>query len=348
MQILMDDELEQANDYLLGKLRLPLDSRIEDHFSIKLGNREFLIDKAVESLNYVTLIELKSRINEDTVYRIYALSTLLEAQRNKKDRIRLVCAGKSVKYSTQELADKLGVEIVILPHKLYNILAPVQYNSTESNREFSVRTSPAKITSHKAWKIICTILSKRPPSILSLSKEANVSYGWTNSIIHKLGDAGIIHMSYGLMIKDLDKLFNAVSWERPLESFHVETIHTRFKISNDCINEVALNLNKLGIEYAFTAHSSALYYGSTTIRDDTAYIYLPDPRARQNLKIFSVNNEKGCALKVYTPDRDIMASSQILGGVRIVSFCQNLLDLAGLGIDGRTSLKELVSKDGKK
>ena len=80
----------------------------------------------------------------------------------------------------------------------------------------------------------------------------------------------------------------------------------------------------------------------------TAYIYLPDPRARQNLRIFSVNNEKGCALKVYTPDRDIMGSSQILGGVRIVSLCQNLLDLAGLGIDGRASLKELVSKDGKK
>ena len=105
----MDDELEQANHYLLEKLGLPLDARFEDNFSIKLGNREFLIDKAVESLNYVTLIELKSRINEDTVYRIYALSRLLEDQRNIKNRIRLVCAGKSLKYSTQELADKLGV-----------------------------------------------------------------------------------------------------------------------------------------------------------------------------------------------------------------------------------------------
>lgn len=112
------------------------------------------------------------------------------------------------------------------------------------------------------------------------------------------------------------------------------------------MNEVAINLNKLGIDYAFTAHSSAVAYGSSIMREDTAYIYLPDPSERKFFMAFLGTEERGCNLKVYVPERDIMKTSTLFNGVRIVNVCQNILDLAGLGMDGRIAAKDLVNRLG--
>ena len=264
----------------------------------------------------------------------------------KKD-IRLVCAGKSLKYSTQELATKLGVETLLIPPKLYQYLSP-RATASEVNAPFKrLKAIPSRLTSEKAWKIVCYLLTDKPPNILAVSKKTGVSYGWTNNIIHKLEDSGIITVDYGLRVKDLDKLFNLVSWERALEGLLLETINTDFSTATQCVNEVALNLNRLGVDYAFTAHSSAVSYGSSIMREDTAYIYLPNPSDREVIRSFSEKGAGGCRLNVYVPERDIMKSSTMINGIRIVDVCQNILDLVGLGMDGRIAAKDLVNKSGK-
>ncbi len=340
--------MEPEYQYILEKLGIAPDAQVVREYPIRVGDRELLVDIAVKSRDTLTLIEVKSRINEDTIYRIYTLSHLLGERPKEIKRLRLVCAGKSLKYSSQELADKLGIEIVIIPPKLYHSFVPTGTTSKDIPPYEHIKFSPSRITSEKAWKIVCTILTDKPPSMLALSRLTGISYGWTNTIVHKLENSEIIPREYGLMIKDVDRLLNAVSWERPLESLHVETVNTGFKTATNCINEVALNLNKRGVDYAFTAHSSALYYGSSIIRDDFAYIYIPDSLERSFLRTYSVEETRGCALKIYVPDRDVMKSSKVFNGIRVVDHCQNLLDLAGLGIDGRTSAKDLVSKIGRK
>ncbi len=264
-----------------------------------------------------------------------------------KKEIRLVCAGKTLKYSTQGLATKLGVETLLIPPKLYQFLSPRATASELNAPSHHLKTNPSRLTSDKAWKIVCSLLTDKPYSILSVSRKTGVSYGWTNNIIHKLEDSGIITVDYGLRIKDTDRLFNVVSWERALEGLLVETINTNFSTATQCINEVALNLNRLGIDYAFTAHSSAVSHGSSIMREDTAYIYLLNPSDRGAIRSFSEGKAGGCRLKVYLPDRDIMKSSTMLKGVRIVDVCQNILDLAGLGTDGRIAARDLVNKLGK-
>ncbi len=343
----MNEDLEQVYRFLLEKLRISPDAKIEWSYPISVGERDLLIDLAIEYRDTMTLVEITSRINEDTIYRIYALSHLINKQVVGTKEIRLVCAGKLLKYSTQELATKLGVETLLIPPKLYQYLSS-RATASKVNAPFEhLKAGPSRLTSEKAWKVVCSILTGKPSNILSVSKKTGVSYGWTNYIIHKLEDSGIITADYGLRIKDVDKLFNVVSWERALEGLQLETINTNFNTATQCINEVALNLNKLGIDYAFTAHSSAVSYGSSIMREDTAYIYLPNPSDREVIKSFSEREAGGCRLKVYVPERDIMKSSIMFNGIRIVDMCQNILDLAGLGMDGRIAAKDLVNKSGK-
>ena len=343
----MSEDLELIYQFILEKLRILPDARKEWSYPISVGERELLIDLAIESRDTMTLVEIKPRINEDAIYRIYALSHLINKQVLGKKEIRLVCAGKSLKYSSQELATSLGVETLLIPPKLYQYLSP-RATASDVNAPFEhLKASPSRLTSEKAWKIVCSLLTDKPSNILSVSKKTGVSYGWTNNIIHKLEDSGIITVDYGLRIRDMDKLFNVVSWERALEGLLLETINTNFSTATQCINEVALNLNMLGIDYAFTAHSSAVSYGSSIMREDTAYIYLPNPSDREVIRSFSERETGGCRLKVYVPERDIMKSSTMFNGIRIVDMCQNILDLAGLGMDGRIAAKDLVNKSGK-
>ena len=343
----MNEDLKLVYQFILEKLQISPNAKIEWSYPIPVGERELLIDLAIEYRDTITLVEIKPRINEDTIYRVYALSHLINKQVVDKRDIRLVCAGKSLKYSTQELAARLGVETLLIPPKLYHYLSSI-VTASEGRAPFEhSKASPSRLTSEKAWKIVCSLLTDKPPNILSVSKKTGVSYGWTNNIIHKLEDSGIITVDYDLRIKDMDKLFNVVSWERALEGLLLETINTNFSTATRCINEVALNLNRLGIDYAFTAHSSAVSYGSSIMREDTAYLYLPNPSDREAIRSFSERGAGGCRLKVYLPERDIMKSSTMFNGIRIVDLCQNILDLAGLGMDGRIAAKDLVNKSGK-
>ena len=116
--------MEPEYQYILEKLGIAPDAQVVREYPIIVGDRELLVDIAVKSRDTLTLIEVKSRINEDTIYRIYALSHLIGEQPKERKRLRLVCAGKSLKYSTQELASKLGVETLIIPPKLYHSFVP--------------------------------------------------------------------------------------------------------------------------------------------------------------------------------------------------------------------------------
>ena len=343
----MEHDTKLINQFILEKLRISADAKIKLAYPITVGEKEILIDLAIESGNTITLVEIRSGINEDAVYRIYTISHLINKQIVGKKKIRLVCVGKSLKYGTQELAIRFGVETLLIPPKLYEYLSPGRIGNDANTHSMHSQPNPSTLTSEKAWKIVSYLLLEKPDNILSVSKKTGVSYGWINSIIHKLIDSGIVTADYGLRVKYMDRLFNLVSWERALEGMLLETITTNFSTASQCINEVALNLNKLGIDYAFTAHSSAFSYGSSIMKEDTAYIYLPNPLGREVIRTFSEKKACVCRLNAYVPDRDVMKPSSMLKAIRIVDVCQNILDLAGLGMDGRIAAKDLVNKNGK-
>ncbi|MCY0851334.1 hypothetical protein [Thermoplasma acidophilum] len=163
----------------------------------------------------MTLVEIKSKI-EDVLYIIYAISHLINNQAVGTKELKLVCAGKTIEYSIHQLAKKLGVETLLIPPKLYQYLSVLLAESGVDAYYQHVKTSQLKITSEKAWKIICSSMADKPSSILSISRKTNVSFGWANYVIHRLKNARIISMACGLRLKDLDRPFNVVSWKELL------------------------------------------------------------------------------------------------------------------------------------
>lgn len=150
----MGGELEPFYQSILEKLGIASDAQIERKYSIPVGDRKLRIDLAIKSGDTLTLVEIKSRINEDTIYRIYTLSHLINEQSMNGRRLKLVCAGKSLKYSTQELSARLGVEILLIPPKLYHYLAPMTTVSGAGVPFEHLKASPSRLTSEKAWKIV--------------------------------------------------------------------------------------------------------------------------------------------------------------------------------------------------
>lgn len=330
--------------YLAEKLGITGDYTVRSHFGIRVGRNEITVDLAMETVDLLVLLEIKSRINEDTVYRMSAISSLVVETLSGKKELRKVCVGKSINASVEDLSKKLGVETLLIPTSIFQSFKPLSRMVEGGSEVDTLKFTSSRITSLKAWRLICTIIEERPSSILSAAKLAKISYGWTNNIIHKLEQSELIRYELGYRIDDLDRLFNLVSWERPLEGLRIETVNTGFKTANECIEDIALNLNIKEIDYAFTGHSAALYRDTSIIREDTVYIYLRDTRNRGYLQNYKKGTNHGCRINVYASDRDIMSDSQSINGVRIVSLCTNILDLAGLGIEGRSSAKELAKR----
>jgi hypothetical protein len=76
----MEHDTELINQFILEKLRITPDAKIKLAYPITVGEREILIDLAIESRDTFTLVQVRPRIDEDTIYRIYAISHLINKQ----------------------------------------------------------------------------------------------------------------------------------------------------------------------------------------------------------------------------------------------------------------------------
>ena len=74
----MSEGLEPVCQFLPEELGISLDSQIEREYPIHIGDRELHVGIAIKSMDTMTIIEIKSIINEDTIYRIYVLSHLMD------------------------------------------------------------------------------------------------------------------------------------------------------------------------------------------------------------------------------------------------------------------------------
>ena len=368
-------------NFIMKQLNINDYDNIDNEYNINIGDLYLNVDLAIKTKDDLILVEVQPRITEDTIYRMYSLSHLIAKKSIGKRKLIPVCAGKSMKYSTKQLSEKLGVDIIIIPPGIYQYFSltkgKVSFNTNnvtlkskildndQSNRFEHIRTVPLRITSIKAWKVICSLLEKENINILHTSRHSGVSYGWTNNIIHKLDNVGIITYDHGINIKDIDKLLNAISWERSMNSMLIKKINTDFPNAFECMKEISVNFDKSGIDYAFTSYSSAPYYGSSIIRDDNVYMYLSSisnidilelyentnlrlksSSTKKGINLYKSKGNKNCTINVYLPDRDVMNNTKTINNMRMVNICQNILDLAGMGIGGHIPAKELVNKIG--
>ena len=65
----MNEDLEPIYQFILEKLQISPDAKIVWSYPMSIGERELLIDLVIESRDTMALVEIKSRINEDTIFR---------------------------------------------------------------------------------------------------------------------------------------------------------------------------------------------------------------------------------------------------------------------------------------
>jgi hypothetical protein len=263
------------------------------------------------------------------------ISRLLLFQRLSGERPEIALAAKIIPETLYSAARELGVKLIHLPHDI-----SVDYERT---------TPRGKITSKKAWKVITHLIRTGPCSIRSISQEENVSYAWTHKTIKSLLSRGIISQrGNNVEISDLETLFNAIAWERPLKSLQIDEITTSLSSTHDLAQTLTRAAEGWDKQIALAAYTAAAYQFGYGIRSDLVYCYVSTRQIGAILRneFHDARLESGIKIIVLLSDRDVFADGDITDGVKITSRTQTLLDVAGLGYSGRDLLNNMVEQYG--
>jgi predicted RecB family endonuclease len=291
------------------------------------------VDLVIEDKTNKYFIEVKSKVRVDTIARLVLLKELLQKQEIDLSKISLVVASKIIPPIVEEVANQIGIKLVLIPH-----------NIGLSTHQYDYFPNKIKITSEKSWKVITRLLREKMTSIRQLSILENVSYGWAYATIQSLISQGIVTKKGNYVgISDINKLLNGAGWERPFENLFIGEINIEYDDAFKAAQNLTYMLKNKGIKFAFTSYTAGGLYTGYVIRHDSVYLYLEKKEIDFFMKTFK-SEKQGIKARIYAPDRDVFDDTREKESVQVVSPGQTLLDLAGLGYSGRDVTKSLVDK----
>lgn len=262
----------------------------------------------------------------------------LISKNNSVQNSKFILITGSISKKVHELSDQLGIEVIELPKNM---------NLPRSDK---VRTKRfMSLTTEKSWKIISGLLKARSSSIRALAIGQNVSYGWAHTTVTGLIEQGIaVKKGTSISLVDVDKLLNGVAWERPLSSLIVKEVKVRGDGLLDIAREITLYSDRRSIPLAFTGHIAGSLYTAHSVRFDVLQMYVNalDKELLADIEELR-DGDHEIKLQILRPDRDVYTDANIIQGVKVVSPSQTLLDLAGLGYNGRDMTKVMVEIYGK-
>ncbi len=286
-------------------------------------------DILIRDGNRLYIIEITHTATWETV------SKLLLFQRLSDERVEIALAAKVIPEVIHSAATEIGIKLIRLPY------------------EFSVsqeRTTPrGKLTSEKAWKVITHLLRTGPCSIRSISQEEKVSYAWTHRTVKNLESRGIISQKGNAVeLGDLETLFSAIAWERPLKALQTDEITTGVESTHELARTLTRAAESWDKQIALGVYTAAAYQFGYGIRSDLVYCYISTKETGEILRneFHDARLNSGIKIIVLLSDRDVFADAEIADGVKITSRAQTLLDVAGLGYSGRDLLNNIVEQYG--
>jgi hypothetical protein len=221
----------------------------------------------------------------------------------------------------RDLAPRVGVTVLRVPVDL-------QLPRSKSSSVSQV----SKLSTDKSWRVVSCLLRAGPASVREISIEAGVSYGWTHATVNRLLQMGVASRTPdGVAITDVERLLNGLAWERPLKALWVENDR---RVSGPDVMEAGRTLSEHltanGIDHAFTGITSGGLYTGYAHRFDRLYIYID--HEEPDLVLGPLDDPYGSvSVTILRPDRDLFGSTSTIGGMRLASEAQTLLDLAGMG-----------------
>ncbi len=255
---------------------------------------------------------------------------------------KLVLYGKTVaqRYAGQKVLIKLYAPAIAADAKAAFLKAGGSFQKLASTRRGA--SDPVKISSPGSWKVACYFM-KNVASVNQASVSTGVSYPWTRSVAKKLVELGALEeRNKKLGLADLDALFRAVAWERPINSLKGLGFQSAFEDEQEALKELYANIEGIVPKSACTLFTAADLYLEGRASGGCIQLYADENAARVVKSLMGEGN--GVSFQVYNPDRDLDPDTYAIDDVRVVSLEQVILDLAGLGAAGADAAKVLVKK----
>ncbi|HTY90022.1 MAG TPA: hypothetical protein VMC84_02490 [Methanocella sp.] len=255
---------------------------------------------------------------------------------------KLVLYGKTVaqRYASQKVYLKLYAPSMAADAKAAFEKAGGSFQKLASTRRGA--SDPVKVTSPGSWKVACYFL-KNEATVNQASVSTGVSYPWTRSVVKKLVELGaLMESDRKVALGDIDALFKAVAWERPINSLKGLGFQSAFEDEPEALKELYANIEGIVPKSACTLFTAADLYLEGTASGGCIQLYADENAARVVKSL--MGEGKGVSFQIYNPDRDLDADTYEIGDIRVVSIEQAILDLAGLGSAGADAAKVLVQK----
>jgi hypothetical protein len=256
---------------------------------------------------------------------------------------KLILYGKAVaqRYSDRKVHMKLYAPSMAPDAKAYFLKAGGSFQKLGSGRRGAA--SQIKITSPGSWKVVCYFLKNDGSTTNQASVKAGVSYPWTRSVVKKLVELGALDdKERKVRVVDLDALFKAVAWERPINGIKGLQFQSAYDDEQEALKELYSNVEGIVPKSACTLFTAADLYLEGVASGGCIQLYAGENAAQVVKSLMGEGN--GISFQIYNPDREMEEDIYDINGVRVVSIEQAILDLAGLGSAGADSAKILVNK----
>jgi hypothetical protein len=141
-------------------------------------------------------------------------------------------------------------------------------------------------------------------------------------------------------LTDINRLFEFVAWERPVNSLRSLEFRSAFEDENEALQELYGNIEGIIPQSACALFTAADLYLEGVASGGCVQLYAEENAALVAKSLLGLG--EGVSFQIYSPDRE-MDDICLINDVRVVSVEQTMLDLAGLGVSGLDSAKVMAS-----
>jgi hypothetical protein len=236
------------------------------------------------------------------------------------------------------ILDKIASFEIVRQSAGHRLLEPLSRAEVEPAPQVSglVRTS---LVSPKALRVVRYLIQHKSTTQTQIANDTRVSAGMVNKVVSALTQRELVsYRGKNLIVFDVWKLLNEISWNRPLKSLKKGEIHVPDVKSTQELEARLVQLCKSAdIRYALTLFSGASRYVGYGMKYDSVQAYVERESIlfeKLGRHVPEAREEK--ILEVYEIDTwDIIEEAETVDGVVVCSPAQLIMDLVSYGHVGR-------------
>jgi len=278
-------------------------------------------------------------IEQDTVVYFVGIR-LARAAMQTVARLLLYSRTIAQRYPDRKVVVRLYAPAITPDAKAALIKAGGAFQKLPESKPRRTAADTIKITSPGSWKVVSFFLRNEEATMNQASVQTGVSYPWTRSVVRKLIEIGALEEeSRKVRLTSLEKLFEYVAWERPINSLRSLEFTSAYHDEQEALHELYGNAAGIIPQSACALFTAADLYLEGVASGGCVQLYAEENAALVAKSLLGEGD--GVSFQIYAPDREFEEVYSI-NDVRVVSPEQTVLDLAGLGTYGAEAAKVIA------